>query len=86
MYTKLLQYQNFINLLLHFLLVSSLVIFPFPSDESKTPESIFPGVEARKTLRIFFYLFLSVIYLLEKEIISHFFLKFNTQYNIQENK
>ena len=36
------------------------VMFPFPSDESKTPKYIFPRVEERKILRIFFDLFLSV--------------------------
>ena len=65
MYIKLLQYQNFIYFFILLFSFSFSVFFvmcyvPFASDESKTPKYIFPQVEERTILRIFFYLFLSV--------------------------
>lgn len=76
MYTKLLQYPYFINLFFSFSFSVFFIISPLPSEKSKTPEYIFPRVEARKRLRIFFF-----FVLLEKERISYFSLK-SIQYKI----
>ena len=49
MYIKLTPYIFLLyTLLFHFIV--GFVIFPFPIDESKTPEYIFSWVEVRKTL------------------------------------
>ena len=52
-------------------------MFPFPSDESKTQKYIFLRVEER---------YFEYFYLLEKERIFYFFIKFQCKFNTILNK